>query len=1054
VSAGDLDEGLLDHLVVEFFDHGRQAVEFLRSAQALVSAPPAGVPRVDNVIAYCLREAMKIIPASQDVGGGGQWRTKSRSVVDAKRRYELTRGLPGEDSDSALRDLLTCIDDMALTHQEESIHQKRLIAVIVNRTGAQPLASGVEPVRVYQDILTRLDEAVHPGHREVGIEEARQLWTDCVAILRQLFLPPEVRHRELDVLAAVDSPGPYDVSKLVALLAGPNHLHYFLSKIQTPAWLDILAESTLLEPPTGQAAWPVFAAVTALKDEHGLEVAAVLMRMMEEWGSHPQQAFYLTQAGVDLGAHGREVVLCALGKHRRLPGISNFAVLAASRGDPSDDFVESVAEIVLDRAGWDDTSLYPEPLLHSLVAGLTSENYATRIKLLCYKLRKVPQDNLDRQYFFFDNIDHLGDEIPPYRRRVPFYALLETLVESLKKALEWAPFDDLLQAISPLPDDIKNRVRPWLLGTVSSVEPEDLISEVAGAISSRYPTSDDLRVVDRAVIECDTNEYVNRWSDAVGTPPTVAELSAALAANEVPSSWRRVFLWSALLPPQATTAWTTAVAIMSAAYGQPSRETLEQSNDTELSYGHSPLSDDDMRAMQPDDAARWIAAWRPDPSQRLASARALGRTLQAAVKADTASWITAPLTTAALLRHPTYIHHYLQGLAEAEPLAGAPVDDILDLIVLVRAHPWEAITLGDNTFDFDPDWRPAEHASIDLIKAMAASDTGFGNRRDEVWAILYSEIGNHSEPSGIGGDTHDPLETAINRPCTRALEAALSFLAHEYRLDSTVRPDAIELLTSILQLEDRNGAEHRAILAPRLGFLRHIAPDWVEQHRDQLFGDAAPTGLGQVTVDLAIRWGQPNRWLLESYPDTIKDAVKRNAEHALDHYLIAMLWDIPGYSLQDSFTFLKSKGLLSTAVERLGRLLRAADTSTEPVDLAVQFWKLALAANMSDSLAGFGWFAEIDTIATDTWTDLTLQTVTATRGRIDWAHKVAERAAAQPPTTKTLDILNQLVRGLNDDWDRQTVAQLATQTLNQAQHLADTPEYKRIATTLAERNAS
>lgn len=1046
MSAGDLDEGLLDHLVVEFFDHGRQAVEFLRSAQALVSAPPAGVPRLGNVTAYCLREAMKVIPASQDVGGGGQWRTKSRSVVDAKRRYELTTSFPGEDSDSALRDLLTSIDDMAVTHQEESIHQKRLIAVIANRTGAQPLASGVEPVRVYQGILTRLDEAVHPGHREVGIEDARQLWTDCVAILRQLFLPPEVRHRELDVLAAVHSPGTDDVSKLVVLLAGPNHLHYFLSKIQTPAWLDILAESTLLESPTGQAAWPVFAAVAALKDEHGLEVAAVLIRMMEKWGSHPQQAFYLTQAGVDLGTHGREVVLCALGKHRGLPGISNFAVLAASRVDPSDDFVESVAEIVLDGAAWDRASLYPEPLLHSFVAGLTSENYTTRIKLLCYKLRKVPQDNLDRQYF-------LGDEILPYRRRVPFYALLETLVESLKKSFEWAPFDDLLQAMSPLPDDIKNRVRTWLLGAVGSVEPENLISEVAGAISSRYPTSDDLRVVDRAVTECDANEYVNRWSDAVGTPPTVAELSAALAADEVLSSWRRIFLWSALLPRQATTAWATAVAIMSAAYGQPSREMLEQSNDTELSYGHSPLSESDLRAMQPDDAARWIAAWRPSPSQRLVSAQQLGRTLQVAVKADTTSWLAAPLTTATLLRHPTYIHHYLQGLAEAESLAGAPVDEILDLIVLVRAHPWEAITFGDDTFDFDPDWRPAEHSSIELIKALAASDTGFSTRRDEVWAILYNEISNRGEPSGIGGDTHDPLETAINRPGTKTLEAALSFLAHEYRLDSTVRPEATKLLTSILQLEDRDGAEHRAILAPRLGFLRHIAPNWVEQHRDQLFGDAAPTGLGQVTVDLAIRWGQPNRWLLENYPDTIKDAVKRNTEHALDHYLIAILWGIPNYSLQNSFKFLRSKDLLSTAGERLGRLLRAADSSPELVDLAVQFWKLALTTSASDSLTGFGWFAEIDTIATDTWTDLTLQTVTATHGRIDSAHKVAERAAAQPPTTKTLDILNQLVRGLSHDWDRQTVAQLATQTLNQAQHLADTPEYKRLATTLAERNA-
>jgi hypothetical protein len=231
---------LLEHLVVEFLDHGRRAVEFLRTAQALLAAPPAGAPRTANMVGYCLREAMKAIPESQDTGGGGQWKTRSRSVVEAKDRYERTKDLPGEDSDAALQELLTRIDDMALTHQEVRIHQKRLIAVVVNRTGAQPLVSGIDPVGSYQDILSRLDEAVHHG---VSLDKARKIWTDCLAILRQLFLPPDVRHAELDVLAAVDSPEREDESTLVALLAGPNHLHYFLSKIQTPAWLDILAET-------------------------------------------------------------------------------------------------------------------------------------------------------------------------------------------------------------------------------------------------------------------------------------------------------------------------------------------------------------------------------------------------------------------------------------------------------------------------------------------------------------------------------------------------------------------------------------------------------------------------------------------------------------------------------------------------------------------------------------------------------------------------------------------------------------------------------------------
>jgi hypothetical protein len=65
---------LLAHLVVEFGDHGRRAVEFLSTAQRLFTAGPETAPRVAETIVYCLREAMKAIPASQDDGEGAAWK--------------------------------------------------------------------------------------------------------------------------------------------------------------------------------------------------------------------------------------------------------------------------------------------------------------------------------------------------------------------------------------------------------------------------------------------------------------------------------------------------------------------------------------------------------------------------------------------------------------------------------------------------------------------------------------------------------------------------------------------------------------------------------------------------------------------------------------------------------------------------------------------------------------------------------------------------------------------------------------------------------------------
>jgi len=149
--------------------------------------------------------------------------------------------------------------------------------------------------------------------------------------------------------------------------------------------------------------------------------------------------------------------------------------------------------------------------------------------------------------------------------------------------------------------------------------------------------------------------------------------------------------------------------------------------------------------------------------------------------------------------------------------------------------------------------------------------------------------------------------------------------------------------------------------------------------------------------------------------------------------------------------FLRSSNKLSAAGEALGRLLPSEGTSPEHASLAAQFWAHALDGGTAEALTGFGWLSGSSALDDDTWIDLTRRTLTATRGRIDWAYKVAERAAAQPPSTGTLAILNQLVRGLADDWDRRSVTEFAAQALDQARHLAHTPEYGRLRTALLER---
>src|SRR5690606_6461545 len=151
-------------------------------------------------------------------------------------------------------------------------------------------------------------------------------------------------------------------------------------------------------------------------------------------------------------------------------------------------------------------------------------------------------------------------------------------------------------------------------------------------------------------------------------------------------------------------------------------------------------------------------------------------------------------------------------------------------------------------------------------------------------------------------------------------------MAYEFRTAGSVRPEALMLLDETLRLDGADGAEHRAILATRLGFLQHVAPEWFERSAEVLFGAQAPEGLAQTTADLAVKWGRPNRWLHEHHRDLLLNAVLRGVDNAIDQLLIAMLWEVPGYTVEDNIEFLRqSPELLSRAGEMLGRLLRHQD---------------------------------------------------------------------------------------------------------------------------------
>jgi hypothetical protein len=1046
VLTDDLPEDLVDHLIVEFGLDGERAVGFLRTAVAILAAEEAESPRRAECVAYALREAMTTLPQASGVPGGGEWRSRSRDVVDAKTRYEQVRDLPGADSDGALSELLASIESLAEIHDDSTVHQKRLLAVVMARTGA---AARSDLVRDYQRLLDRVQRALHGS---VALDAVAELCSECVTLLRRLFQPPDARRTELDRLAAIPDPGPTDVEEAMARLASSAHVVYFLARVVSPRWLELLEPSGLLDPPDGQAPWGVLPAVQRLGSSHPDALAALLGRIAAKYLGDARRLVPVVHAAQQLGLAGRELVLQSAQKHPEDSWIVFLLEQAALAAEADASFVQDAVDQVLNSARRSNVATYLPPILDHYVKGVTAATWHGRARLLCHKLRRT--SDADRHYR--DLVQFRAGSVtdsPQVGREDVFPSILRCLVDVLGKAAEFADLHSILDVFSDLPGPLRSRLRSWALSTWGDTEPALLLAEVAGAVSTRSPTGDDVTLVDAAVRKCDPEEYVESWKTALGVPPPVTEAGTALSAGAVPDDWEWAIDWIAILPSSVTGAWTTVDAMVAAARGwRPTREGLKRRPYVHAVWGGSPINDDDLRAMPPANAAQWIAVWHPQPDGRVSSARELGRSLESAVKNDPAGWAVAPLQTITVLREPVYIHHYLRGLAQAASLEGVPLSEIVDVILLTATSPWQPRDLGDSSFDYDPDWRGSVSAAVDLIAHLARRDTGFAGRDDEAWEFLLARAQDRDEGSGYTGG--DPLTEAVNRACTRALEAVFTFMAHEYRASHGVRPAALDLLSQVITLAGHDGLQHRAIIAPRLGFLRHVAPEWFEDQQAVLFGDSAPEGLAQPTLDMSLSYGRPNAWLMQTYPAMLQDAIKRSVDSALDHYLIAMLWCVPGYAVDESTRRLQEMNALTSAGETLGRILAHDGVSAEQLSVGIEFWQQALQSGQ-DALCGFGWYAEITTLDQSTWADLTRRTLTATSGRIDWARHVAERAARDTPTPDVLEILNILVRRVaGDSWEQSSIIETAAQTISRADEpLSTTGEYQRLRTALLERDA-
>jgi hypothetical protein len=159
---------------------------------------------------------------------------------------------------------------------------------------------------------------------------------------------------------------------------------------------------------------------------------------------------------------------------------------------------------------------------------------------------------------------------------------------------------------------------------------------------------------------------------------------------------------------------------------------------------------------------------------------------------------------------------------------------------------------------------------------------------------------------------------------------------------------------------------------------------------------------------------------------------------------------VEGYDLHTLVKRLgKDTAVLATAAEDAAFLVQEAEPDSPHLMVAIRFWTLLLDTDRTkapaQALTGLGRWAFVDDIDDEQWAHLTIRTLDATDGRIDYPISVADRAARIPPSSISRDILVGLLDN-GEPWERHHAATKALDVLR-ASTIAD-DSFRRLRTRL------
>jgi hypothetical protein len=989
---------------------GSRAYDFLVAACRQVET---GGSRVGELAAYAIREGLMSLVAlgGQRLTGVGE---AAREVV---RRSDLAqRGRLSQDGvDEAIASL-------AATIERPGSNERRLELAVLR-------VARERPTRATADLLDQfvrvLDTANAGLHAEITADTAEDLYERAVQVVRALFGPITARFAAIDELLAVEQPGQPDVQRLQALVGDERHLLYFFDTVEGAAWFHALSDTPMLTSPP-ENRWAAGPYVERLAQAEPDLVREWLTLRASEPHNAKQAGDYLWTAQAvrsDIVPVALSLVTGHLAELRVQSGVERFLRLAAPEAlaaSAGRSLIKQALDALLAKdLGAGDTYLVSEVAAVALRA-MRFGDARSWLRVLTYRLCPLAERESAlrlRVLIPFDQLN-LSPSNTPLELMVALVIAAGAVAGELGLSI-----DEQLLAASLLPDPLAARVSAHRLNqSLPSAREQAETFILTQIATSDDPTPEELSLL-RRLNDGGSDEWPSQLRDALGAPPSSAILDGWASGTDVSAEARRAHFWLVAMPAEVCQAWSeTEAALQKLLVPATVDGVLMRPAIAMRVSASTPFSVQALNDLDPLSAARLVGAWSAPENRSFGAPnpRGLASALQSAVAARPDAWMAAdPRDVTDALADPIYIGAYIGGLRDSPPTDLAHLEELITVIATLQAEHTENGTV-------EPAWKTELDTSVQLLVRLSRRVPT--SVRDKALDIAITAARARNDGSMFGADT-SPLDQAINRFSTRALEAA--FMLGES--DETMNPKVLELIEESLSLEDLDGLQARAILAPRLARLRHLAPDWFEQQRDLIFGESAPDRLGTRTFDLYLQWGPAYGPFLDEYRDEIGAAIGRIGEHARTQLLHGLLWQLAGYSGDEVLDLLVEHGAeqVSEAGHWLGWAL--ARSSVAPLEPALSLWEAAIARDLpTDAYFGWGWWTTIERFDEDRWLALTAQTLEKGHANVAEADRVATRAARSPSNPHAYTILTRLLEGSPPVWDLETIGEAGLQLLDVA----------------------